>query len=82
MCMIDDGVSTSAGGLAGAEISSVCLLMMLFVKFVGVEKSEVVSWVSEAIEKLESSLLALMGVAQLKEKALCKSKGNSVRLII
>lgn len=43
MCMIDDGVSTSAGGLAGAEISSVCLLMMLFVKFVGVEKSEVVS---------------------------------------
>ena len=26
MCMIDDGVSTSAGGLAGAEISSVRFL--------------------------------------------------------
>jgi len=42
------------------------LLMMVLEKLVGVEKSEVVSWVSDAMEKLESSLLALMGVAQLK----------------
>ncbi len=40
--------------------------MMVLEKLVGVEKSEVVSWVSDAMEKLESSLLALMGVAQLK----------------
>ena len=40
--------------------------MIVLVKLVGVEKSDVASCVSDAIEKFESSLLALMGVAHLE----------------